>query len=870
MENKFMPLNIEEKMYKNWEEKGYFKCKIDKNKKPFTIVMPPPNVTGKLHMGHALDQTVQDIFIRYNRLKGVPTLWIPGTDHASIATEVKVVEKLKKSGITKDMIGREGFLEEAWNWKNEYGNEIKNQIRKIGSSCDWEKERFTMDKMCSEAVLEVFEKLYNKGYIYRGERIVNWCPHCKTSISETEVDFEESASKLWHIKYQIEGTNDYLIVATTRPETILGDTAVAVNPRDERYKGLVGKNVILPLVNKKIPVIADDYVELDFGTGVVKITPAHDPNDFLVGERHNLERINILNEDGTLNDRSGKYAGQDRYEARENILEDLSKINQIDKIEDYTHNVGSCYRCHTTIEPYLSLQWFVKMDELVKPALEAVRTGDITFVPKRFEKTYFNWMENIQDWCISRQLWWGHRVPAYYCDKCDKITISKVNVTKCECGGNLKQDEDTLDTWFSSALWPFSTLGWPNKTEDFEYFYPTSTLVTAYDIITFWVSKMIFSGLEFTGKKPFSHVYIHGIVRDSIGRKMSKSLGNGIDPLEVIDTYGADALRFSLIQNTSPGNDVRYIPDKIESSRNFVNKLWNAARFVNMYLEDNNIDKLKDIDFKPEDKWIITKLNDLIHNVTENTDKFEIGVALGSIYTFIWSDFCDWYIEMVKPRLYKKEGSTFDSAVFTLNYVLSETVKMLHPYMPFVTEEIYLNLKHSDESIMVAKYPEVQYIFGDEYKVVENIMEYIKQVRNYRAEKNIPNSKKVDSKILLKDDIHEDILIKSEEYIKKLAFIEDINYISNNKGYEEYSAFHLEFFDSFLDFSSAVDKDEEIKKLNEELKKITSELNRAKGMLANEKFLSKAPESLIQVEKDKISKYTEMLEKVQERLNKII
>jgi len=870
MENKFMPLEIEKKMYKNWEDKGYFKCKIDKSKKPFTIVMPPPNVTGKLHMGHALDQTVQDIFIRYNRLKGVPSLWIPGTDHASIATEVKVVEKLKKSGITKDMIGREKFLEEAWNWKNEYGSEIKHQIIKIGSSCDWEKERFTMDEMCSVAVLESFEKLYNKGYIYRGERIVNWCPHCKTSISETEVDYEESASKLWYIRYMIEGSTDYLVVATTRPETILGDTAVAVNSKDDRYKHLVGKNVILPLVNKKIPVIADDYVEMDFGTGVVKITPAHDPNDFLVGERHNLDRINILNEDGTLNDKTGKYEGQDRFEARINILKDLENNKSMDKIEDYTHNVGSCYRCHTVIEPYLSLQWFVKMSELVKPALEAVRNGDITFVPKRFEKTYFNWMENIQDWCISRQLWWGHRVPAYYCDKCDKITISKENITKCECGGNLKQDEDSLDTWFSSALWPFSTLGWPNKTEELEYFYPTSTLVTAYDIITFWVSKMIFSGLEFTGKIPFKHVYIHGIVRDSIGRKMSKSLGNGIDPLEVIDTYGADALRFSLIQNTSPGNDVRYVPEKIESSRNFVNKLWNAAKFVNMYLEESDSNNnLENIDFKPEDMWIITKLNNLITNVTDNTDKFEIGIALNSLYNFVWSDFCDWYIEMVKPRLYKKEGSTYLSAIFTLNYVLSETVKMLHPYIPFVTEEIYMNLKHNDESIMISKYPEIQYTFKDEFLVVESIMEYIKQVRNYRAESNIPNSKKIDSKLLLKDEMYKDILVLSEEYIKKLAYIQDIEYVNNNKGYEEYSAFHLEYFDSFLDFSSAVDKDEEIAKLNEEIIQITKELNRAKGMLENEKFVSKAPENLIQAENDKVAKYTETLEKVKERLNQI-
>ncbi|MEG1705651.1 MAG: valine--tRNA ligase [Clostridia bacterium] len=861
MENKFMPKNIEEKMYKNWEEKGYFKCKKDTNKKPFVIVMPPPNVTGKLHMGHALDQTIQDVLIRYNRLNGIPTLWIPGTDHASIATEAKVVQKLKSQGITKDMIGRDKFLDAAWDWTKEYGGEIKNQIRKLGSSCDWDKERFTMDEMCTEAVLEVFDRLNKSGYLYRGERIVNWCPHCKTSISETEVDYEEVDSNLWYIKYMVENSNEYITVATTRPETILGDTAVAVNPKDERYLHLVGKNVMLPLLNKKIPVVADEYVEMDFGTGAVKITPAHDPNDFLVGQRHNLERINILNDDATLNEKTGKYEGLTREEARVQIVKDLGE--SLVKIEKYTHNVGSCYRCHTTIEPYLSMQWFVKMKELAKPAIEAVKSGDIKFVPKRFEKTYLNWMENIEDWCISRQLWWGHRIPAYYCDKCDKITISKTSVDKCECGGKLTQDEDTLDTWFSSALWPFSVLGWPNKSEDLDYFYPTSTLVTGYDIISFWVSKMIFSGIEYTGKKSFDYVYIHGMVRDSLGRKMSKSLGNGIDPIEVMEKYGTDALRFSLIQNITPGNDIRYIPEKVESARNFVNKIWNAAKFVNMY-KIEGINNLTDIDFRLEDKWIITKLNELINNVKDNTDKFEIGIALNSIYTFIWSDFCDWYIELCKPRLYKKEG--YESAVYTLNYVFKSAIQMLHPYMPFITEEIYLNLEHEEESIMISKYPVIKYTFNDEYKIVEDIMKYITLIRNYRNENNIPNSKKVISKIQITKNIDKSILLQSEEYIKKLAYIDDIEYVINSDLYKDYTLFHLEYFNSFLDFSTTIDKDEEILKLNNEMTNVIKELKRAEGMLSNKSFTLKAPDSLINSEKEKVIKYTDMLNKIKIRL----
>ena len=868
MENRFEPSKIEKEMYKNWESKGYFKCKKDYNKKPFVIVMPPPNVTGKLHMGHALDQTLQDILIRYNRLKGVPTLWIPGTDHAAIATEVKVVEKLKKEGKTKEMLGREGFLKEAWAWKEEFGGEIKSQIRRMGSSCDWEKERFTMDEVCSEAVKEVFLRLYNEGYIYRGKRIVNWCPHCKTPISETEVEYSENNGHLWHIRYYIENEDKYITIATTRPETLLGDTAVAVNPRDERYKDLVGKNVILPIVNKKIPVVADEYVEMEFGTGVVKITPAHDPNDFMVGQRHNLEVINIMNEDATINENGGKFEGLDRYEAREKIVAELEEKGLLEKIEDYTNNVGSCYRCHTVIEPYLSLQWFVKMEKLAKPAIEAVKNGEIKFIPKRFEKTYFNWMESIQDWCISRQIWWGHRIPAYYCDRCDKITVSKENVNTCECGGNLHQDEDSLDTWFSSALWPFSVSGWPNETDDLKYFYPTSTLVTGYDIITFWVSKMIFTSLKFMGEKPFENIYIHGIVRDSLGRKMSKSLGNGINPLDVIDEYGTDALRFSLSQNISAGNDIRYIPEKLDGARNYINKLWNAAKFLNMYLDKVDINGIENVEFMPEDKWIINMLNTVITDVTKNIDKFEIGVALTKLYNYSWSYVCDWYIEMIKPRLYKGEGKSFESAVFTLNYVLKQLMIMLHPYMPFVTEEIYLNISHDKESIMLETYPEIIYNFED-MSVVTDITEAIKSIRNYRAENDIPNSKKVNAFIALKSENYKKIIEDSKEYLLKMAYLENINYIDNSNVNNEYASFNLNAFDIYIDFTAVVDKDEEIAKINSEIAKAKSELERAERMLSNEAFVSKAPAKLIEEEKAKKEKYEQMLSKLQEKLDSI-
>ena len=868
MDNNFNYQKREGEIYKNWEEKGYFKCEIREGEKPFVISMPPPNVTSKLHIGHALVDAIQDVFIRYHRLKGEPTLWIPGTDHASIATEVKVVEKLKKEGKTKAQLGREGFLKEAWAWKEKYGGEITQQIRKLGCSCDWSRERFTMDEGCSDAVLEVFERLYNKGLIYKGKRIVNWCPNCKTPISDIEVDYEEVPSSLWYIKYPLENSDEYLTVATTRPETMLGDTAVAVAPDDERYKKYVGKRVYLPIVGKYIPVIADRYVEKEFGTGVVKMTPAHDPNDYKVGERHNLEIINILNDDATLNENAGKYQGMTTIEAREKIVEELKEQGYLVKIEPYTHNVGSCYRCHTTIEPYISNQWFVRMQDLVKPAIEAVKNDETMFVPKRFEKMYFNWMENIEDWCISRQLWWGHRIPAYYCDKCDKITVSKTPVTTCECGGHLTQDEDTLDTWFSSALWPFSILGWPNKTKDLEYFYPNSMLVTGYDIITFWVSKMIFSGIEYMGEVPFKHVFINGLVRDAKGRKMSKSLGNGVDPLDIIRDYGTDALRLSLIQNITPGNDVRYIPEKVEASRNFVNKLWNAARFANNYIEDLDIDKPEML--MPEDKWILTKLSNTIKNVEQNMDNFEIGIAVQLVYDFIWNDICDWYIEMIKPRLYDKENKSYKTAIWTLNYVLIAAVKMLHPFMPFVTEEVYLNLKSQKESIMLALWPKAEYEFAEEEKAIDIINDMIRQIRNARANMNITGAKKTSAQIVLEKGKFEEIFKEAEEYFKKLAYIENIEYLDSiDDANTKYVALHDEKINVFLNMSDAIDLDAEIAKLEKEKQSATSELKRAQGMLKNENFVKKAPEKLIQAEKEKVEKYTDLLEKIELRLNEL-
>ena len=860
----------ENEIYKNWEENGYFKPVIDKDKKPFVISMPPPNVTAKLHIGHALDDTIQDILIRYHRMLGEPTLYVPGTDHASIATEVKVVEKLKKEGKSKESLGREKFLEEAWKWKEEYGGKIVEQQRKLGLSCDWQRARFTMDEGCSKAVLEVFERLYNEGIIYKGERLVNWCPECKTPISDIEVEYEEQKSNLWHIRYKIENSDDYVVVATTRPETMLGDTAVAVNPNDERYKDIVGKRVFLPIVNKYIPVVADRYVDMEFGTGVVKITPAHDPNDFKVGKRHDLEIINILNEDGTLNEKAGKYEGMTTLEAREEIVKELKDIGALVKIEPHVHNVGSCYRCHHTIEPYISNQWFVKMEELAKPAIEAVKNGDIKFIPKRFEKIYLNWMENIEDWCISRQLWWGHRIPAYYCKECGKITVSKEHITTCECGGEVVQDEDTLDTWFSSALWPFSILGWPDNTEDYSYFYPNSVLVTGYDIITFWVSKMIFSGLHYTNKIPFENVYIHGLVRDSQGRKMSKSLGNGVDPIEVIENYGTDALRFSLTQNISAGNDMRYMPEKLETARNFANKLWNAAKFVNMYIDDIVVENVEN--FLPADKWILTKLSKLEKEVKDNLDKYELGVPLQKLYDFIWSDFCDWYIEIVKTRLYDKETNPFSYsvAVWTLNHVLVQVIKMLHPYMPFITEEIYQNLHTDKNSIMKDMYPCDNYNFEKETEIIELFLNMIRNIRNERLNSGINGSKKVNAQVYLKNENDKKLFKLCEDYIKRLGYIENIEYIdTEEKANNNYTSITLPRISIYLDLLGAVDLDKENERLNNEKERVLKELNRAKSMLSNEKFVSKAPANLVEQEKMKVIKYEEMLNDIEKRIKEL-
>lgn len=869
MDSKFNFNDKEEKIYEKWEKSGAFECKKDANKKPFVVVMPPPNITGKLHMGHALDNTLQDIFIRYNRLKGVPTLWVPGTDHASIATEVKVVKKIAEEGKTKQSLGRDGFLKEAWEWKEKYGSEITKQLRKIGSSCDWKRERFTLDDGCSKAVLHVFKELYDKGLIYKGKRLINWCPNCKTAIADMEVEYEEQDSYLWHIKYPIENSDKYLVVATTRPETMLGDTAVAVNPKDDRYKDLVGKRVYLPIVGKYIEIVADRYVEMEFGTGVVKITPAHDKNDYEVGKRHNLEIINILNEDATINENGGEYEGQDRFEARKNIVARLKEEGYLVKEEKYTHNVGTCYRCHSSIEPYYSNQWFVKMEDMARPAIDAVKSGKIKFVPKRFEKQFFNWMENIEDWCISRQLWWGHRIPAYTCEKCGKLLVSETKIEKCECGGRLIQDEDTLDTWFSSALWPFSVFGWPDETEDFKYFYPTTTLVTGYDIIPFWVSKMIFSGIAYTGKIPFENVYIHGLVRDSQGRKMSKSLGNGIDPLEVIEKYGADALRFSLVLGISAGNDLRFSEEKLEAARNFSNKLWNAARFVNSYVE--KVEELEEPNkFMVEDKWILTKLSEIVENVTKNIENHDVGVALENLYTFIWQDFCDWYIEMVKPRLYDETSESHSSAIWTLNYTLKAAITLLHPYMPYVTEEIYENLKHEDGMLINVLIPQPLYKYEKEKENVEKIRELIKSIRNVRSEMNIVNSKKIDLVANFEDELLRKDFENCQNFICKLALVGKMTIAENiDESLKGYYTLHLDKINVFLDLSSCIDKKEEIAKLQKEKENLMKEVKRSEGMLNNENFISKAPEKLVNAEREKLEKYSQMLKKVEARIDEI-
>ncbi len=865
------PKGMEDRIYADWMEKKYFHAEVDRSRKPFTIVMPPPNITGKLHMGHALDNTLQDILIRYKRMQGYNALWVPGTDHASISTEVKVINQLKEEGIDKNELGREGFLKRTWQWREEYGHTIVEQLKKIGSSCDWDRERFTMDEGCSKAVQEVFLKLYKKGYIYKGSRIINWCPVCKTSISDAEVEHEEQAGHFWHINYPIKGSDKFVEIATTRPETMLGDTALAVNPDDERYQDIIGKTVILPLVGREIPVIADAYVDKEFGTGVVKITPAHDPNDFEVGKRHNLPEINILNDDATINENGGKYAGMDRYEARKAIVKELEEQGLLVKVEDHVHNVGTHDRCGTTVEPMIKQQWFVKMEEMAKPAIEAVKNGDLTFVPERFDKIYLHWLENIRDWCISRQLWWGHRIPAYYCDDCGEIVVDSEMPKVCpKCGGtHFTQDPDTLDTWFSSALWPFSTLGWPEKTEDLDYFYPTDVLVTGYDIIFFWVIRMVFSGYEQTGKCPFHHVLIHGLVRDSLGRKMSKSLGNGIDPLEIIDQYGADALRFTLVTGNAPGNDMRFYMERVEASRNFANKIWNASRFIMMNIEKAEVPAdMKTEELTAADKWILSKVNTLAQDVTVNMDKFELGIAVQKLYDFIWEEFCDWYIEMVKPRLYSEEDKTKAAALWTLKTVLVNALKLLHPYMPFITEEIFRNLT-GEESIMISAWPEYKeaWSFAEEEGSVELIKEAVRAIRNTRSSMNVPPSKKAKVYVVSESGRVRSVFEGSRSFFAALAYASEVCVQADKAGIGEDAVSALiPQAAVYMPFAELVDLEKELERLKKEEERLTKELARVNGMLNNEKFMSKAPQNKIDEEKEKLAKYTQMMAQVKEHL----
>ena len=865
------PSSIEDRTYAKWMGRKYFHTEVDRSKKPFTIVMPPPNITGKLHMGHALDNTLQDILIRYKRMQGYAALWVPGTDHASISTEVKVINKLKEEGIDKNELGREGFLKRTWEWREEYGRTIVEQLKKIGSSCDWDRERFTMDEGCSEAVLEVFTRLYEKGYIYKGSRIINWCPVCHTSISDAEVEHEEQAGHFWHINYPIADGSGYVEIATTRPETLLGDTAVAVNPDDDRYKHLIGKTLKLPLTDREIPVIADPYVDKEFGTGCVKITPAHDPNDFEVGRRHNLAEINIMHDDATINCPGSKYDGMDRYEARKAMVADLDAQGLLVKVVDHVHNVGTHDRCGTTVEPMIKQQWFVKMEEMAKPAIEAIKNGDLTFVPERFDKIYLHWLENIRDWCISRQLWWGHRIPAYYCDDCGEIVVSKTAPEVCpKCGcKHLTQDPDTLDTWFSSALWPFSTLGWPKNTEDLEYFYPTDVLVTGYDIIFFWVIRMVFSGYEQTGKCPFHHVLIHGLVRDSLGRKMSKSLGNGIDPLEIIDKYGADALRLTLVTGNAPGNDMRFYMERVEASRNFANKVWNASRFIMMNMEKAEIPEQIDLNTLTDaDRWILSKVNSLAKEVTANMDNFDLGIAVQKIHDFIWEEFCDWYIEMVKPRLWNDDDATKGAALWTLKHVLINALKMLHPYMPFITEEIFCNLS-DEESIMISSWPEYkeEWNFAAEEKAIETIKEAVRGIRTVRTSMNVPNSKKATVYVVSDNAEMRDIFEHGKVFFAALGFASEVLVQADKTGIaEDAVSALLPEAAIYMPLAELVDIEKERERLQKEVKRLEGELARVNGMLNNEKFVSRAPEAKIQEERDKREKYTQMMNQVKERL----
>ncbi|MBR2949963.1 MAG: valine--tRNA ligase [Lachnospiraceae bacterium] len=872
------PHGLEDRLYEKWLEKKYFHAEVDHTKKPFTIVIPPPNITGQLHMGHALDNTMQDILIRFKRMQGYNALWQPGTDHASIATEVKIIEKMKEEGIDKHDLGREGFLERAWAWKKEYGGRIINQLKKLGSSCDWDRERFTMDEGCNKAVTEVFCKMHEKGWIYKGNRIGNWCPVCKTSISDAEVVYEEQAGHFWHIKYPLieedgtVSTTRFLEFATTRPETMLGDTAVAVNPEDDRYKDLIGRKLMLPIMNREIPVVADSYVDMEFGTGVVKITPGHDPNDFEVGKRHNLPEINIMNDDATINANGGKFEGMDRYEARKAIVKEMDEMGLLVRIEDYTHNVGTHDRCGTTVEPMIKKQWYVKMDELIKPAVEAVKSGDIQLIPERMDKTYFNWTDNIRDWCISRQLWWGHRIPAYYCDKCGETIVAKQMPSVCpKCGcTHFEQDPDTLDTWFSSALWPFSTLGWPEMTEDLKYFYPTDVLVTGYDIIFFWVIRMIFSGFEQMGEKPFKTVLFHGLVRDAQGRKMSKSLGNGIDPLDIIDQYGADALRLTLITGNAPGNDMRFHMERVEANRNFANKVWNASRFIMMNMEGKTIPANAADYLQPVDKWIISKLNNVVKEVTENMESFELGIAVQKVYDFIWDEFCDWYIEMVKPRLYATDDvNSQAAALWTLKTVLIDALKLLHPYMPFITEEIFCTIQNEEESIMISEWPvySEERMYTKEETEIEIIKEAVRGIRNVRTGMNVPPSKKAHVFVVSEQQEMRSIFEEGKLFFASLAGASKVTCQADKAGIaDDAVSVVIPNATLYIPFAELVDIAKEIERLEKEEERLSKELARVNGMLNNERFMSKAPEAKVAEERAKLEKYTQMMEQVKERL----
>ena len=869
MAKTYNPQEFEKEIYNEWESNGYFKAHVDANKLPFTIVIPPPNITGQLHMGHALDETLQDTLIRFKRMQGYSALWLPGTDHASIATEVKIVEQMAKEGITKNDIGREGFLERAWAWKEKYGGRIIEQLKTLGSSCDWSRLAFTMDERCSRAVKEVFVNLYEKGLIYRGDRIINWCPECKTALSDAEVEYVEEDSNLWYIKYPVKDSDQFITVATSRPETMLGDTAVAVNPNDKRYKDMQGKSLILPILNKEIPIVFDDYVELEFGTGAVKITPAHDPNDFEVGLRHNLPVIKVIADDGKMNELAGKYNGMPSMQCRTEIVEELKRLGLLEKIEPLHHSVGHCYRCNHTVEPIVSKQWFVKMTPLAKPAIDVVKKKSVKFIPDRFSKIYFNWMENVKDWCISRQLWWGHRIPAYYCQDCGEMTISKQDVLVCpKCGGtHIKQDEDVLDTWFSSALWPFSTLGYPDKTEDLEYFYPTDVLVTGYDIIFFWVARMIFSGIEHMNRIPFKDVLIHGLVRDSQGRKMSKSLGNGIDPTEIIEKYGADTLRFSLINGVAAGSDMRFSDEKIEGARNFMNKIWNASRFVLMNAEGNKVSDLKDCKLSSADKWIITKLNKTIKEVTINMEKYEMGVALAILYDFVWTDFCDWYIELTKPVLYGEDDKKRNDTISVLTFVLGEIVKLLHPFIPFVTEKIYKSIPNAKGPLMLANFPRynVKLNYSASVKEIEPIKEIIKCIRNVKAKVGATPSKKVT--LFVKTE-NKKTIKNGSIYILKLAGVSDIQFIEDKSALPKKVVSQvIDGFELFVPLGDLVDFEQEVLRLEKELENIEKEIARANGKLSNKGFLDKAPKSLVDAERAKVDKYIDMRQKIKEQLN---